>query len=349
MARLDHVNARVGARRARLIGAGGLRELLVRPTLAARIELLVSRGRLTGLPEVEGTAPAGTEAVARLEESRLIAAVEAALRAGVRADEERLLDEVEGARARRLLEAAVGLQEARAIKGLLRGTAHGVPPDRLIALVPPTRRLPEDRVRRLAEAASPGAFAALLAEAGSPYAEPIRAGLRERDRVGLLAAEVAIDRVGFAEVAAASGRGGEDAAALNAWLSGQVDTRNANTLLALGAAVTSLPLFLPGGRRIPADAFGRLARGSAEARRSAAAALVPCAPDRLGDPSAAELLLASAEVRRLTLAARRQPLSLAVPLAWIEARRDEIRRIAVVLRGAALGLPGDAILGMVEA
>ncbi len=352
MARLDNVNARVGARRSRLIGAAGLRELLVRPTLAARIELLVSRGRLPAVPGLEP--PKGAEGAARAEGVRpddapLLAAVEASLRAGVRADEARLLAEVEGHRQRRLLSAALGLQEGRALKILLRGTTHGVAPDRLVALVPPTERLPEARVRRLAEAASPGALAARLAEEGSPFAEPIRAGLRERDRVGLLAAEVGVDRVAFSRVGEAARGGGEDAAALLDWLAGQADARNATTLLALGTAIPSHHLFLPWGRRIGAAAFARLARGGAEARRAAVAALVPCSPERVMDPSVAELLLDRAEVRRLALAARRLPLSLAVPLAWIEARRDEVRRMAVMLRGASLELPGEAILGMVEA
>lgn len=346
MARLDYVNAKVGARRSRLTGAEGLRELLVRPTLAARVELLVSRGRLAALPGVaEGAARGG----GRPEDAPVLAEVEAALRAGVREDESRLLAEVEGAPQRRLLSAAFVLQEARAIKILLRGTTHGAAPDRLVALIPATERLPEARARRLAGAASPEALAGLLAEEGSPFAEAIRAGLGERDRVGLVAAEVAIDRVAFAGVAEAARRGGEDAAALLDWLAGQADARNATTLLALGTGSTSTQLFVPGGRRIPAEAFARLSRGSGEARLSAAAALVPCAPDRLADPSAAEMLLERAEVRRLTRAARRRPLSLAVPLAWIEARREEIRRIAVVLRGTSLELPGEAILDWVEA
>jgi V/A-type H+-transporting ATPase subunit C len=354
MARLDQVNARVGARRSRLIGAEGLRELLVRPSLAARIELLIKSGRLA-LAAQEGPPPPalpGGEARAgggRAEDAAQLAAVEAALRAGVRADEARLLGEVEGARQRRLLTAAFGLQEARALKILLRGTTHGVAPDRLLELVPPTASLSEPRIRRLAGAASPDALAALLAEEGSALAEPIRAGLRERDSVGLLGAEVEIDRLAFARAGEAARHGGEDGAALLSWLAGQADVRNATTLLALGAAVPSRSLFVPGGRRIHAAAFARLSRGGPEERRTAAAALVPCAPERLLDPSAAELLLQRAEVRRLRLAARRRPLSLAVPLAWMEARREEARRIAVVLRGASLALPGDTILELVEA
>jgi V/A-type H+-transporting ATPase subunit C len=67
------------------------------------------------------------------------------------------------------------------------------------------------------------------------------------------------------------------------------------------------------------------------------------------DPASADRLLARSLLRRITLAARRAPLSLAVPLAWIGARREEVRRIGVVLRGAELGLAGDVLLDLAEA
>lgn len=336
MSRLDNVNARVGARRSRLIGPEGLRELLVRPTVEGRIELLVRTGRLAAAP----AAP----------EKAQLTAVEAALRAAVRADEARLVREVEGARARRLLTAALGLEEAQALKVLLRGTARGVAPDRLVAMASATAgALPEERLRSLASAPSPEALATRLATEGSPFAAALEDGLRERDRAGLLSAEVAIDRVAFARVASEAREAGEDAAGLLEWLAIRADVRNATTLLALGVGVPARDLFVQGGGRLGASAFARLAREPPEVRRAAVAALVPCGAERLADPSAAERILARAAVGRLTLAARRRPLSLAVPLAWIEARRDEVRRIAVVLRGAALELPGDSILDLVEA
>lgn len=335
MARLDHVNARVGGRRSRLIGADGLRELLVRPNLEARIELLVRTGRLAP-PPAERERPG-------------LAAVEASLRAALRADEDRLLREVEGARPRRLLAAAFGLQEGQAIKVLLRGTAYGAPAERLMALAPATGRLPESRLRALAASASPEELVARLAAEGSPFAEPLRVPVAERDREGLLPAEVAIDRVAFSAVAAAASGRGEDAACLRDWLAERADVRNALTLLAMGAEAPAADLFLPGGRRLGRAEFSRLVRGPVEARRAAAAALVPCPPERLSDPTAAERLLERGAARRLARAARRAPLSLAVPLAWIEDRREEVRRVAVLLRGAALGVPGETLLDLVEA
>lgn len=317
------------------MGSDALRELLVRPSLEARIDLLVRSGRLPAPPAEREGPP--------------LDAVEATLRAALREDEARLLREVEGEGPRRLLAAALGLREGQLLKVLLRGTAFGTPPDRLVALAPPTAAVPEERLRELAESTSPEALAESLAREGSPFSAPLRAALVERDRAGLLPAEVAIDRVAFGRVAEGARGRGEDAAALSDWLAARADARNALTLLALGANAPSRDLFIPGGRRIGVEPFRRLERAGPEERRRAAAALVPCGPERLAEPASAERLLEGAATRRLRLAARRAPLSLAVPLAWIEARREEIHRIAVVLRGASLGLPGDAILDLVEA
>jgi V/A-type H+-transporting ATPase subunit C len=335
MARLDRVNARVGARRARLFGAERLRELLVRPALGAQVELLVRGGLLAAPPaEAEGSP---------------LTAVEAALRSAVRRDEALLLAEAEGRRARRLLAAAVGLHEARAVKVLLRGVAHAVAPERTAALAPPTEALPEERLRDLAASPSPEALAERLAAAGSDLAAPLSAGLPERDRAGLLPAEVEVDRAAFARIATAAAGRGEDAEALREWLADRADIRNALTLLAMGPSVPARDLSVPGGRALPREAFARLAQGGAEERRRAAAAIASCGAERLADPAVAERELERWGARRLHVAARRRPLSLAVPLAWLEARREEVRRVAVVLRGTALGLPGEAILDLVEA
>jgi len=335
MARLDFINAWVGARRSRLLGPEGLRELLLRPVLAAQMEVL-QRARLLA-------APAGDR------EGEQLPAVEATLRAEVRADEVRLLRAAEGRRPRRLLSAALGLQESQGLKVLLRGIVHAAPPERIASLAPPTHAFPEARLRELAEAPSPEALAERLAGAGSPFAPPLRTALAERARAGLLPAEVALDRAAFGRVERACRGAGEDAAALRAWLADRADIRNAATLLALGGATPSRDLFLPGGRGLGGEVYARLARAEPEPRRRAIAALVACPPERLAEPSLAERQLERWGARRLHVEARRRPLSLAVPLAWLEARREEVRRVAIVLRGTALGLSGEAILEMVEA
>ncbi len=47
--------------------------------------------------------------------------------------------------------------------------------------------------------------------------------------------------------------------------------------------------------------------------------------------------------------ARRRPLSVAVPLSFLQDRRAEMRRIRLVLRGTAFGLPADDFVTLLEA
>jgi vacuolar-type H+-ATPase subunit C/Vma6 len=69
----------------------------------------------------------------------------------------------------------------------------------------------------------------------------------------------------------------------------------------------------------------------------------------LARPWQADRALERAMVAILHQEARRRPLSIAVPLAYLAARREEVRRVALLLRGAALELPGDEILDLAEA
>jgi vacuolar-type H+-ATPase subunit C/Vma6 len=339
MARLDYSNARTGARRARLLGPGGVRELLLRPTLAARIEWLAAAGKLAPGPPPRELAP--------------LPGAERMLREALRADEARLAGEAEGAGPRRLLAAALGLRAAGAIKAVLRGVATGMPAPRIVALAEAAGGLDGEAVRTLSGAASPEEVARSLEAAGSPWGLPLREALAGRDRRGLLPAEVAVDRAGHAGVARAARGRGEDARVLRAWLAERADARNGATLLAAllppGESAAPGGLHLEGGRRIDAAAFARLARAPMPERRRVVGGALGVDPLLLVDPAAADRWIERVAARRLGRLARASPLSLAVPLAWLEARREEVRRIAVLLRATELGLPGDEVLALVEA
>ncbi len=125
-----------------------------------------------------------------------------------------------------------------------------------------------------------------------------------------------------------------------------MDARNAATLLAIGGTGGGDAPFVPGGRRIGREAFARLASAPAAALREGIAAAFPGTAADLALPWAADRALERALLARLRPAARSRPLSIAVPLAYLAERTAEVRRIAIVLRGAALGLPGDEILDL---
>lgn len=335
MARLDLANARVAAWRTRLASNATLRELLARGTLDARLEVLRAA---TGAP---AGAPGGPEP---------LAGVEAELRAGVRRAAERILRDAEGRRPRRLLAAFLALDEAEAVKAVVRGVALGAPLGEIVAAAPPTPALPEAALREAAAAADVGAALAILGARGSLVAVAVLDALPSGPAIGLAPLELAADRAAIARARRACRGGGEDAAILARHLEDRVDLRNALTLLALGGASPAADPFLAGGRRLSLPALRALASSrDAAAAGAAIAEAFGLRPRELATPWAAERALEDAIAEPLRRDARARPLSLAVPLAYLLARRAEVRRVALVLRGAALGLPADEILDVAEA
>lgn len=335
MARLDRLNARLGARRPDLLDADALRALLAGATTEARLERLRATPAGAALPADLG---AGAAALARAE---------AALRSARRAEAGWLLGEVEGRRARRLLRAYLGLDEAEAVKAVLRGVAHGAPIDAVVAAAPPSPALPEAALR--AAAAAPGAEAALdaLAAAGSEVAAAARAALAGGGDPP--AVELAADLAAHARAAAACRRAGEDGRIMARHLAERVDARNAATLLALAGAAPAGPCWLPGGARLDQAALAALAADEPERARRALAAALGVAAEALATPWGADAALERSLLAPLRREARRRPLSVAVPLRHLLERRAGERRAALALRAAALGLPGEELLSLVEA
>lgn len=336
MARLDFANARLGARRARLTAAATLRELLARPSLDARLELV------RDLPLGARAAAGGVDP---------IATVERALREALQREGLALLEDAEDRRVRALLTAYLALDEAAAVKAVLRGAAQGAAIDRTLAAAPPVPGLDEEGLRFAAAASSlEGAVDALVA-AGSELAAALREPLSQSEsgREGLLPLELAVDRAAHARAASACRGRGEDAAVLRAHLADLADARNAATLLALAGAAPASSPWVPSGRRWSEAALDALARAGPVAARAAIAEGFPGTATALEHPWAADRALERACVAALRREARARPHSIAVPLAYLACRREEIRRVALVLRGAELALPGDELLELVEA
>ena len=238
MARLDFANARIGARRARLLGDAEVRELLARPDLEARLELLGRRG--IGPPRldeiVRGPDPLG--------------AVEAALRVGVQREGVRILAEAEGRRVRSLLAAFLELEAPRALRAVLRGIVAGAPLDAIVEMAPATPELPPARIRELAACGTVEEVAGRLESWGGALGPALRSALAERRERGLLPAEVALERAAVGRAREACRRAGEDARLFRAHLRDRVDVRNAETLLVMAGTPAVPELFVAGGARI---------------------------------------------------------------------------------------------------
>jgi len=335
--RLDQVNARVGARRARLLGPEGLHQLAARPTLEARLAWLRASGWAAAVP-AEGE-PAGIEEL------------EAGLREAQRREVAWLLEHVEGGGARGVLAAFLGLAEADAVNAVLRGVAGGAALDQTLAAAPPTPGFAEAPLRAAAAAPSLEAAVAVLTEAGHPLAPALAAALPERAHHGLAPLEQAVERAALASALAACRRAGEDGRVLRAHLGDRIDARNAALLVELaGSGPPPEPgaLFLEGGRRLDQARLASLA-GAPLAEVQAVLAATFAVPPTLSSPWGAELALERAVLLRARREARARPLSVAVPLAYLLERRAEARRIAVLLRGHAFELPAEQVLDLLEA
>jgi V/A-type H+-transporting ATPase subunit C len=350
VARLDHVNARIGARRPRLAGVRQLRELLGRGSVEARLELLRSLPAGASLVREPGADP--------------LATAEQALRGRLRSEARELAARVEGRAPRALLEAWLALDEAAEVKAILRGVRAGAAVDRSLAAFPADGALPLGVLRRAAAATSLADAVALLREAGSVVAATVEAALPvppapsaegpAGDRAApavdpLPALELAADRAALGRALRACRGAREDGRVLARHLAERVDARNAATLLALDGDPPAASPWLEGGRRWSLAALDALARGGRDAARAAIAEGFGVLAAALAHPVAAERALDRACAAALAREARALPLSLAVPLAYLAARREEIRRIALALRGASLELPPDELLDLVEA
>jgi len=339
MARLDRLNARLGARRSRLLRAEGLRALGARGAGEARLASLRS-GPWAGALPAEGPLPPQAE-------------LEAGLRRVLREEGETLLAEAEGAAPRRVLAAFLALDEAGALKALLRGVAAGVQVERILAAAPASERLPEPLRRAVAAAASLDAAVAALAAARHPLAPALAEALPRTDQGGLLPLEAALDRAAFAQAAAVAARGGEDGRMLLDHLAERADAANAGLLLTLaGAGARGADevgaLVRHGGRRLAEDVVVQLAGAPLEEVQAALALAFPGVGAALASPWSAELALEGALLAGARRAARAHPLSAAVPIAYLLDRRAEARRLALLLRGAALELPADELLPLLE-
>ena len=298
MARCDFVNGRLGARRTRLLGSVGLRELLARAELPAQLELLHSSD-WTG--EDAGSLELGTHA--------------AVLR-----DAEQLGDEIEGHEQRRLWLVVRELIEAAGIRVLLRALAHG-------ASLQPTGN---DLLDALAQAADVGGAVARLIERGHPLGAALRDAMPSFDRYRDLAAiEQALERAVVARALLQTAGHGEDAAMLRRLFELAIDLRNVALWLALGENAAILPGGTVDARDLPRAAnrwLGALPRTAFLVDRRLARVLVDTA-------------------RRQ---ARAQPLSIAVPLAYILERLDEARLVRLIVSGTAFALPADELAALVE-
>lgn len=344
MAGSDYALARVRAMEGRLLGAKGLTELLAQPDLAARLDFL---------KKTDYGAELATELARQPDPLR---GAEQGLRRRLADDLVRIDRFLRGERARDLLRAVLAFEDLRSLKTILRGVAAGEAPERVYRLLAPTPGFDDAALRELVNQKDVRDVVGLLASWGSPYALPLSAALESylRHREPILL-EAALDRDVFARALAAVARDGEDGRILQGLLETQIDLANAATLLKLAGDPRAEEFFVPGGRRLGRKRFRRLSRLDERELRQALARLGRLHLDpRLatlgerGDPFEVDELLHRALRDAVRRQARLHPLSLAVALAFVLERQDEVSRVRLILRGTEFGLPADDMVAAAE-
>ena len=229
--------------------------------------------------------------------------------------------------------------------------------ERAASLLEPSPSLGLERLREIASCRDATAVDARLATWDSPFTgSAVAAGPDLRKPGALAAVEVAVDAAAT-RTALRSARGpGDDRRALRELCAARADLSAAATLLALSGEVERDALQALRGDRLGPIEVARIS--------SLPAAEVPAAIARalrdllggsgdpvqaLGQPALADHLLGRAAVRHARQVARRFPLSIAAPCAFVAEVLEELRRIRLVLRATAEGYPPAALLDALEA
>lgn len=231
--------------------------------------------------------------------------------------------------------------DRRSVRDLVRGLAGRAPADRRIAAAVPTPALPDAALRELAASANASELAAALARRGHPYA-PAVAAVAGDAVIDLLAVELALAHR-FAGLAR-DARGARRDRALAAFVDQTIDLENLGAALVLAERRGDLDLatsFVPGGRRLAADAAVAVARATgrdARARLARAFARTPVAEAvHAPDPHAVERAGLDWQIATQEELRRRDPLSSAAIVWLLLRRRAELVRVRRAAWRVALG------------
>lgn len=343
MACCDYANARIRAMEGRFLGQKGITDLLVQPSLAARLDYL------------KRTAYSELLAAHLMREPDALRAAERAVRAQLSADLLRMDRFLRGEPVLPLFRAVLGFEDAWTLKTVLRGIGQGEPPDRIFTLVAPTPEFDDSALGELVRQKDVKAVVDLLTTWRSPYAFPLaEAFARYKTHQELFLLEVALDQFVFSEALNAARGDGEDGEILLQFLENHIDLANVGTLLKRAGGGRCDDLFIPGGRSVSLYRFQHLASlNEKDLREALAASGRPRLDSRLAAtdgavPFAVDHILEQALRKEIERQARVHPLSVAVPLSFILERRAEVQRIRLVLRGAEFGVPAAELVALVE-
>lgn len=251
--------------------------------------------------------------------------------------------------ARTLLKAVFSNWEVFDLKTIVRGIARGIRREEIKAALIPAGEFDAAALNTLLTSKDLPDLVAFLDTWGSPYAAALRPGLKEFRRSGRiiemeLGAELHTHRLLLDALSGA----GADARIMRGWLSLKADLQNALTLLKTSgegyAADAASAFFLEGGR-LKRYAFLNLV--GIKGKEELLAALKDTGPSEvrkvLERAGADTMLLEEAAEdemnERLRVMSITDPLSIALPAAFIYMKVREIKNLRLIARGADFGIP----------
>ncbi len=344
MSDLFYLAARVRAMRGRLLSPGDYARLLALPDLKAVVADLREGpyGRA-----VEGAAAPAREA----------AAIDEGLRRDVSGTLARL-HAISAGDCRRAMEILLGFQDVQAVKTVLRGKNARLSAAEIMPALVPGGSHDEASLEEMCRQPDLRAVVDLLATWRDPFARPLRRALADyREPRDLFLLEAALDRFWLGEarrLLAAAGERPDGAAPGPLALFLQFAADRTNLMTALTAVEEGIVLsdrrryFLRGGRIFGADDFDALlscrtvAEVLAMADRSSFAGAFRDLPDPSGGVpllSLVERRLERALLRSVRALVRADPLSVAVPLAYLLHKGREVANIRMIVRARASDLP----------
>ncbi len=354
MSDLVYLNARVRALWGRLLTGDDYARLLALPDLKAVAAELREGPYGPAFGSAAGPSPAAD-------------AIDEGLRRSV-SEAFAGLHAISAGECRRAVEVLLGFGDVQAVKTVLRGKNSRLSAAEIMPALVPAGRHDEASLEEMCRQPDLRAVVDLLTAWRDPFARPLRRALAEyHEPKDLYLLEAALDGSWLAEARRLAGigrgsPGGTGAEALALFLAFAADRTNLMTALTAVEEGIVLPdrsrYFLPGGRVFgPADFDALLScRAVPEVLSMADRSAFAGAFRNLPSPSGGVPLLAVVERRleRVLLRAvralmRADPLSLAVPLAYLVNKGREVANIRMIVRGRASGLADSDLRDLVIA
>ncbi len=344
MSDLYYLNARVRAMRGSLLSPGDYARLLALPDLKAVAADLREGPYARAVEAAAGAAPDA-------------ASIDEGLRRNVSGTLARL-HAISAGDCRRAVEILLGFQDVQAVKTVLRGKNARLSAAEIMPALVPGGAHDEASLEEMCRQPDLRAVVDLLSTWRDPFARPLRRALADyREPRDLFLLETALDRFWLEEArrrlpAAGERPDGAGPGPLALFLRFAAD--RTNLLTALTAVAEGIVLadrrryFLPGGRVFGADDFDALlsCRTVAEVLAMADRSSFAGAFRDLPAPSGGVPFLSVVERRleRLLLRAvgalvRIDPLSVAVPLAYLLHKGREVVNIRMIVRARATDMP----------